>query len=184
MSRPLSSRALLRILLLTASVLGSAGGIGVMGMRVPGREFIQSGPRLPIPFWFSTLLLFVTSVLLQLSLDDVKRERQRQFRRRLWSALMTATSFLGIQGYGLWGIVQRHRPDETPTGSEPFVIVFAALHWAHVIVAVLVLVYVTVQAEENRYDHEYYWGPIVCTFFWHALGWIWLCILAACVIAL
>ncbi len=52
------------------------------------------------------------------------------------------------------------------------------------VVAVLVLVYVIVQGLSNRYDHEYYWGVVVCTYFWHALGWVWLCILGASLIAL
>ncbi|MEX0726628.1 MAG: hypothetical protein WD065_10190 [Planctomycetaceae bacterium] len=184
MSRPLTSRALLRIIALAATVFGIAAGIGLLAMRLLGREFIDAGPKLPIPFWISTALLFATSALLQYSLDDVKRERQQKFRRRLGQALIAVTLFLGIQGYGLWGFVQRNRPDQAAVGSEPFILAFAALHWAHVMFAVLVLVYVTVQAGDNRYDHEYYWGPIVCTFFWHALGWVWLCILGAGLIAL
>ncbi|MFN0195710.1 MAG: hypothetical protein ACKVT0_03135 [Planctomycetaceae bacterium] len=184
MSRPLTGQAALRIFALGVAVLSAAGGLGYFCAKVLGQSFIDAGPKLPIPFWVSTCLLLLTSVLLQLALADVKRERQLSFRKRLWFALFSVTMFLAIQGYGLWGFVQRNRPEEATTGSEPFILAFAALHGAHVIVAVLVLVYVIVQGLSNRYDHEYYWGVVVCTFFWHALGWVWLCILGASLIAL
>jgi cytochrome c oxidase subunit III len=47
----------------------------------------------------------------------------------------------------------------------------------------LFLVFVTVQGFADRYDHEYYWGVLVCACFWHALGIVWLAILFVLVIA-
>ncbi len=86
MSRPLTGQAALRIFALGVTVLGVAGGLGYFCAKVFGKSFIDAGPKLPIPFWISTGLLFLTSVLLQLALEDVKRERQSSFRKRLWFA--------------------------------------------------------------------------------------------------
>ena len=67
----------------------------------------------------------------------------------------------------------------------PFVaiVMLAALHGMHFVVAVLFLSYVTVRALADRYDHEYYWGVSVAAWFWHALGVVWIGILAVFAIA-
>jgi hypothetical protein len=52
-----------------------------------------------------------------------------------------------------------------------------ALHAMHFTLALMFLVWVTLGAFADRYDHEYFWGVVVCAWFWHALGIAWGCIL-------
>ena len=51
------------------------------------------------------------------------------------------------------------------------------------VVATLFLSLVAVRTFADRYDHEYYWGVSVVAWFWHALGIVWLAILAVFAIA-
>ena len=70
------------------------------------------------------------------------------------------------------------------TGAHVFAFVFVALHAMHFVVALWFLTFVTLKARYERYDHEYYWGVTVCTWFWHALGLVWLAILAVFAVAI
>jgi heme/copper-type cytochrome/quinol oxidase subunit 3 len=63
------------------------------------------------------------------------------------------------------------------TGASPYVAVISALHAVHFVVALMFLVFVTVHAFADRYDHEYYFGVTICSWFWHALGVAWLIVL-------
>lgn len=139
--------------------------------------------RLPGAFVFTSLLLFVVSAALHHAVQCVRLERQRAFRRALWIALSGGVLFVGIQGYGLACLLRMEDPLEAQTGAVAFVFVFAAMHGLHVAVALLFLVFVTLRASADRYDHEYYWGVTITGWFWHALGIAWLFVLAVIAIA-
>ena len=144
----------------------------------------RRGPtQFPPAFAASTLLLFCGSVALWRAVAFVKREKQRSFRSSLMWALLSGTLFVGVQTFALTQLIRQQPAEEVPTGAGAFVAVMAALHAMHFVVALLCLVYVTVQALADRYDHEYYWGVTVCAWFWHMLGIVWCVILAVMAIA-
>lgn len=143
----------------------------------PGRLF-------PPAFAVSSGLLFAGSLALTRAVRCVRVERQRPFRRWLLTSLLLATLFMGIQTYGLACLLPHDRTaSAASTGVTAFVLALASLHGMHFIVATLFLAMVTVRAFAERYDHEYYWGVSACAWFWHALGLVWLAILAVFAIA-
>lgn len=173
----------MRFILVSAAVYASALGLGLSLIRclppapVPGRLVFPSA------FWVTTLLLALGSGLLQNGAWNVRHERQKPFRRNLFAALVAGTLFVGLQIYGLRGLAANQVPDEAQTSANAFITIFAALHAMHFSLALLFLVWVTLNALADRYDHEYSWGVTLCAWFWHALGIVWLCILAVFVIA-
>lgn len=119
------------------------------------------------------------SVTLQLAWRAVSQERQRVFRNWLLASLGCATLFIGTQIYGLWSMFPADRQAEDASlGVTSFVFALATMHAAHFFVASLFVCFVTARAFMSRYDHEYYWGVKICAWFWHALGIMWLGILA------
>ena len=134
--------------------------------------------RLPMAFRFGTAFLLFGSWFLHVSLKHVKIERQAEFRRSLLLALTFAVLFVGVQSYGLWGFIQGTRDYQNPQmNTHGFVFMFSALHAMHFLVAQSVLLWVTLAAHCDRYDHEYYFGVTFAMWFWHALGIAWLAIL-------
>jgi cytochrome c oxidase subunit 3 len=131
----------------------------------------------PPAFCASSVLLLVGSVALHRALQAVRIEKPQRFRRSLLAALTCGTFFVGIQSFGLWCLVKQQRPEEVSTGVNAFIVMLAALHGIHFTVALMFLSYVTIKGFAARYDHEYFWGVQICTWFWHALGMIWLAIL-------
>jgi heme/copper-type cytochrome/quinol oxidase subunit 3 len=138
------------------------------------------GPRaLPVVFLASTALLAVVSGALARAERSAKREKQPQVRANLVLALTAAALFLAVQATALTGLLRQMTPDDSAIGPRAFVFVAAALHALHVSAALLWLVYVTLRGFAGAYDHEYRFGLTACAWCWHALGAVWLAILAA-----
>lgn len=163
---------------LLAATLLTIGGALAVGLA----KLIPDSPLRPenefsIAFGGSSILLFVGSGCLWRAVESVRRERQARFRLWLVRALTAGTLFVGVQTFALSRLIRQQPAAEAETGAAAFAAVFATLHGIHFVVALLFLCYVTVQALADRYDHEYYWGVTVCTYFWHALGLAWIAIL-------
>ena len=183
-SRPnAEARLAARFFVTSVTVLLCAAGLA-WGLTQVWAPRSVSGASLFRIFAVSTLFLFLGSIALGQALQHVQRERQTPFRRRLVIALVSGTLFVGVQSYGLWCLLQRVNPSEVQTGVYSFVFAFTGLHALHVSVALLFLVFVTLNGFADRYDHEYYWGVSVCTYFWHLLSIVWLCLLAVFCIAM
>ena len=177
------SRQARRLFLVAAIAFGSAGGLAALLIEVSPALSGERLSRFPPAFLVSTALLGLGSCSLARAVHHVRIERQRAFRRNLVCALLAGTLFVGVQSWGLWWLTQQQELSEAQTGANAFVLVFAAVHALHFTVALLFLVWITLRALADRYDHEYYWGVTLCAYLWHALGIVWLVILAALVIA-
>jgi cytochrome c oxidase subunit III len=177
------ARAAVRFFLTAAGVLLLASLVALLALILFGKP--REPERLfPRAFWVSTLLLGAGSYSLSRAVRYVRIERQRPFRRWLVTGLIMASLFIGVQAYGLASMLPHERtPQAASTGVTAFVMALTAMHAMHVIVASLFLSLVSVRTLADRYDHEYYWGVSVCAWFWHALGSIWLAILAVFAIA-
>jgi len=171
---PLARRFFLATILQAALVLVTALLLGAVFGRQPPADRL----RLPWAFLLSTVLLGVGSWQLELARMHVRREKQVEFRRSLLQALISAMAFVSVQGYGLWAIDKGgNSPEEAQLGVHGFVIMFTVLHAMHFLVAQSILLWVTLSAFADRYDHEYSWGVTFAAGFWHILGVVWVCIL-------
>jgi len=179
---PSRSAFAIRFFVASLAVLASALLVGALLIAAMPPAVFPS-VRFPPAFAASTVAVLLGSLFLNRALGCVRRERQPEFRRQLVLALAAGALFVAIQMSALNWLVQRQAPQEVPTGETAFVTVMAALHALHFIVALLFLVFVTVQAHAHRYDHEYYWGVLVCSWFWHALTVLWLAVLGVVAIA-
>lgn len=174
-----------RFFLLATAVYCAAFGLASVLIHFAGRTALARPAAFPRIFWISTLLLIAGSGLLQRARYHVRIERQRKFRRSLVLGLAVGTLFVAAQSYALWCLAghQERSSAAASTGTGAFVIALASLHGLHFTVALLCLVFVTLRALADRYDHEYYWGVTVCAYFWHGLAVVWMAILAVLMMA-
>ena len=171
---PLARRFFLATILQAVVVLAVSLLLGA----VFGRQAAAERLRLPWAFVLSTVLLAVGSWKLELARMHVSREKQPEFRRSLLEALLSAMAFVAVQGYGLWAIDKGgNSAEEAQLGVHGCVIMYTALHAMHFLVAQSILLWVTLSAFADRYDHEYSWGVTFAAGFWHILGVVWICIL-------
>lgn len=160
--------------------IGLATGLAYVFGASPQQEHLE----LPTAFRFGTLFLALGSWFLHLGRSHVRQEKQTEFRRALLLALFFAVLFVGVQSFGLWDFVKGTRDFDNPQlNTHGFVFMFTALHAMHFLVAQSVLLWVTLAAHVDRYDHEYYFGVSFATWFWHALGIAWVAILCVFSIA-
>jgi cytochrome c oxidase subunit 3 len=177
------SRLALRFIFVSVAVYCTAGTLAFVLIHFAPSTAVSGQVVFPKVFWFTSLLLALNSGLLQQSVHFVRRERQRPFRRSLVGALAAGTLFVGFQSYGLKSLMVNQVADEASTGANAFIAIMVSLHAMHLSLALLFLIWVTLSALDDRYDHEYFWGVRVCTWFWHGLGIVWMCILMVFVIA-
>lgn len=177
------SRLALRFIFVSVAVYAAAGVLALVLIQCVPAAAAPGQVVFPPVFWFTSVLLALNSGFLQNAVHSVRRERQKPFRRSLICALVAGTLFVGVQSYGLKCLMQNQVPDETQTGANAFIAIMVALHAMHLSLALLFLIWVTLNALADRYDHEYFWGVRVCAWFWHALGIVWTCILMVFVIA-
>jgi len=185
MTRRLSRPSRLALCFFVASsALLLISGTGTW-LLVSTGTFTARSDRLIFPpaFLISTALLVFVSSRMHSACRWVRLERQKLFRSRLGQALLGATAFVTVQCYGLWCLLTVQRVTAEATGLTHSAFAFALLHGIHVLVALLFLVFVLLRALADRYDHEYSWGITFCTWFWHALGIVWLAIAGAFLIA-
>jgi len=171
-----------RFFWLTLIIFGLGLGLARLLVLWSGKH-PRSGEQLPPAFAMSTFLLLTGSLQLHRALAAVRAEKSELFRRTLVKGMLVGMLFVGIQVYGLWCLIQQQRAEDASTGVNAFVVCLAALHGLHFTVALMFLIYVSIKGFAARYDHEYYWGVQVCTWFWHALGVAWLAIMGVMVIA-
>lgn len=183
-SKRTDARFLLRFAATVVAVAATAGGLAWMLVTVIGTTPHPGRVVFPAALYASTILLALGSLTLQRALFAIRRERQRACRLSLFQAMLAGTLFCGTQSYAVYCLIQNQTPATAQADANAFLIVFAGLHAMHFCVAMLFVCYVTVRAFAGRYDHEYYLGITVCTYFWHALGVVWLVILGVFVIAL
>ncbi|MDB5389367.1 MAG: cytochrome o ubiquinol oxidase subunit [Planctomycetaceae bacterium] len=172
-----------RFFWLTIVVFGAGGGLARLLVISTSPTVPPNWGHIPPAFGISSCLLFAGSLALHRALGAVRAEKAQEFRRWLVWGLIAGTLFVGIQVYGLRCLILSHQMEDASTGVNAFVVCLAALHGLHFTVALMFLIYVTIKGFAARYDHEYFWGVRVCTWFWHALGVAWLAILAVMLIA-
>lgn len=178
------SRQALRFFFVSAISIIAAGLLAWGLMRLFGKS---SGNTVLFPpgFAVSTLLLGYGSFSMTQALHYVRIERQGDFRKWLLISLLVGIVFMGVQSYSLWAMFPAERSHESASlGVAAFIVCLAGLHGLHFLVAVLFVVFVLSRAINDRYDHEYYWGVKVCTWFWHFLLVVWFAVLAVIAIAL
>jgi cytochrome c oxidase subunit 3 len=175
--RPGAGPVALRFILTCIAVFGAAFTVSGILLRLLPPVRTAAETAFPAAFWVTTGLLAVGSVAMHLAVHKVRREKQAAFRRCLRVAATAGALFLTLQTYGIAGLVRNQRPDAAQLGVNAFATALTALHAMHFTLAMMLLIWVTLQAHADRYDHEYYWGVSLCSWFWHALGIVWTAIL-------
>ena len=164
--------------LLTLAGLIAYGLATLFPAPAPGAE-----PLFPPAFAISTACLLAGSWSLSRATAYVQQERQRPFRSALRAATGWGTAFLAVQTFALTVFFRQQAPEAAATSATASVAVAVALHGMHFLIAWLFVVHVTLQAQAERYDHEYYQPVVFCAWFWHALGIVWFAVLCVMAIA-
>jgi cytochrome c oxidase subunit 3 len=149
------NRTLLAALFVTVGMLFAAFAAAFLEQRGTGWQTID----LPPLVWFSTALLVLSSVTLEMG-------RRRGMRGWFATTLLLAVGFL-VGQVALWSELRGRGIYLQGGGYAAFLYMLTGLHVAHLLAGLVALVYGAVNPHVMRF----------VAIFWHFLGVIWLYVL-------
>lgn len=131
--------------------------------------------ELPYTFWFSTALIILSSVTMNMASQAVKAGK--------YASLVTYTGFTGLLGIGFlisqiisWKLLINEKIFFTgieSSASGSYLYVISALHFTHIMGGLIAMTTVYFNARKRKYSPDNYIGVKLCATFWHFLDGLW-----------
>ena len=128
---------------------------------------------MPVIFWYSTAVLVLSSLSIQVALKEFKNRSMQNYRKLVSATLLLGILFIGLQ---CAGFLQLWRTGVTLTGSgaAPFMYVIFGLHAVHVLGGIIALLVMFLQAFSSR-RRSYDPVPVeVVSTYWHFVDALWI----------
>lgn len=128
---------------------------------------------MPVLFWYSTAVLLLSSLTMQMALKEFKARNMRKYRNLITATLVLGSLFITLQCFGfsyLWntGVTLRG------SGAAPFMYVIFGLHLVHVAGGVIALLVIFLQAFSSK-RRNYNQVPVeVVSTYWHFVDLLWI----------
>ena len=135
-----------------------------------------TGFAIPRPFWYSTGVILLSSLTIQMALRSFKEREMPRYRNLITLTAALGLLFMGLQWMGfrqIWnGGVTFHG-----AGAGQFLYVIAGLHALHVLAGVIALIVMFIKAFSTRI-RSYNPVPVeVMSTYWHFVDLLWLYLL-------
>lgn len=138
--------------------------------------------RLPTVFMYSTAVIILVSVTMQLSLISYRKAQFLAFRWLLFASFMLAVLFLGLQLFG-WHVLQQMGLPIAGNLAGSFVYLITSMHGVHILGGLVVTLIFLVLAIRSRKDPIYELRDIInpkrqlnlelLVGYWHFVDIIW-----------
>ncbi|WP_353125955.1 cytochrome c oxidase subunit 3 [Parapedobacter pyrenivorans] len=129
---------------------------------------------LPHAFIYSTLLIILSSVTMQLAYIAAKKTQFARQKLLLVTTLILGFGFFAIQVYA-WGVLSsRGVVFVNNNASQSFIYVFTGMHLAHILAGIIVLVRALVGRISGVNQVSNVFRMDLAALFWHFLGILWI----------
>lgn len=129
--------------------------------------------ELPDLFYYTTAIIVVSSITMQLAYFAAKRNELGKVKLLVIITSVLGVSFL-VGQFLAWGDLVRHSVYFVGNPSGSFLYVLTGLHGLHLVSAVVYLLIVLVSAIKMRINSDNMAQMEMCTTYWHFLGVLWL----------
>lgn len=138
------------LMLFLALISSSLLFLGLLGMLLARKYTVGIDPiRIPVVFWFSTMVIGASSGTLWLAVDYHKKELYRQYLNWLGITGLLGLTFLLAQTVGgLQLFLNGQTLADSP--ATAFLIILAGLHYLHITLAVGFLGWLVMDASRHR----------------------------------
>lgn len=176
------------ILFLSAlGMLFASSILGYLIIRFGGNSPAFGSIHMPMALWLSTALLLASSYAIHRALQNVRRERQSQFRKALTATFLLAIAFLLVQIPGLTALLGSHSQQLSTEEGRYYlyglIFFLILIHALHVLGGIIPLGVITYKAHAGRYDHEHYIPVKMMAMYWHFLDGVWVVMFAVFLLA-
>ena len=131
---------------------------------------------IPVAFWYSTVLILISSLTLQLSLKSFKEREMKKYRMLMLTTLILGVLFIATQYLGFKSFWNSGMTLQAGV-SFSFLYVIVGLHGMHVIGGVIALIVMSLKAFSTK-TRNYSIVPVelICTY-WHFVDILWVYLL-------
>lgn len=159
-------------------------GIGSMTMTFAGLTsayIVQEGQRnwynfnMPQIFWFSTIVLLISSVLMNMAYNAAQKNQANKAGKLLIGVLGLGVLFTVLQILGWEELVDGGLYfSDKKNISGSFFYTLTGLHVVHLLAGLISVIVTAINAFRNKYSSENYLGIKLTSYFWHFLDLLWL----------
>jgi len=159
-------------------------GIGSMAMTFAGLTsafIVREGQRnwfdfsMPSVFWYSTVVLLLSSVLMNFALQQARKNEGRKAALFLLGVLGLAAVFAVLQISGWKTMIDGGLYfSDRKNVSGSFFYTITWLHFVHLLAGVITVIVSAIRAFAGRYSAQNYLGMKLTAYFWHFLDLLWL----------
>ncbi len=128
--------------------------------------------KLPEIFWVNTLILVLSSVAIQLSYFQLKKDNLASFKALFLLSTLLGISFLIGQFIG-WGQLKEMGIYVSTNPSSSFFYLLTIVHAVHLVGGIFALIYVLIRALFGHYSSGNRLGVELCITYWHFLDVLW-----------
>ncbi|WP_337041545.1 cytochrome c oxidase subunit 3 [Emticicia sp. 17c] len=128
--------------------------------------------NIPTIFWFSTLVLIISSGFMHVSLISARKNNQSMLKMAVAITFIFGLAFLAMQYLG-WQDLQKQGVFLKGNPSGSFFYVFTGLHMAHLLIGLGILIGTFIMAFRMKIDSKNTLLVEVCATAWHFLDLLW-----------
>ena len=132
--------------------------------------------KLPVIFWYSTAVILISSLTIQLALKYFKAREMKTYRTLITVTVLLGLLFMVMQFFG-FTVLQRNGVQLLGQGSNPsasFLAIITGLHVVHVLGGVIALLFIFFQAFNTK-QKNYSAVPIeMVSTYWHFVDLLWI----------
>lgn len=128
--------------------------------------------NIPQIFWYSTVVLLISSISMHLSLQAAKKNNQQMLKLAVAITFVFGIVFLCMQYFG-WQDLQQQGIFLKGNPSGSFFYVFTGLHMAHLLIGLGILVATFIMTFRMKIDSKNTLLVEICATAWHFLDLLW-----------
>lgn len=132
--------------------------------------------ELPAAFWYSTIVMALSSGSLYLALKSFKKRDMSRYRWLMLVTLLLGVAFIGLQTVGFYQLWQMGITLQANV-SYSFLYVIVGLHALHVLGGIITLIVMSLKAFNSKV-RNYSSIPVeLISTYWHFVGILWIYLL-------
>ncbi|MEO8582730.1 MAG: heme-copper oxidase subunit III, partial [Flavitalea sp.] len=157
-------------------------GLGSIVMMFAGltSAFIVKGSQpnwttiqMPITFYYSTAVILLSSITVQMALKSFKERNMKQYRRLITTTAVLGVLFIALQFVGFSELWKRG-VEFTGAGAGQFLYIIFGLHALHVLGGVIALLVMFIKAFSSKVRN---YNPVsieLASTYWHFVDLLWI----------
>ena len=138
--------------------------------NLPGWTTVQ----MPVIFYYSTAVMLLSSLTIQLAHRAFKERRMRQYRSLISTTSALGVLFLALQIIGFRQLMASGFAMEGASGAAQFLYIIFGLHGLHVLGGIIVLLVMFLRAFSSKQRN---YNPVsieIAGTYWHFVDFLWI----------